>query len=166
MAKNQIRRIDRDRLDHILPQGYLEGFSDPNVKGQLSVFDLKREKWFESGTARIGAQRAYYDYSPGANPDQTADEAFKKLEDDFPARRDELIESGFAAWREYLDLFLSFAQMLRARSEVYRDQSLIGAQSQVFATVEEVFYRIDGNKLQTGIKHSPPIDGTIARGCP
>jgi hypothetical protein len=96
MGKNNHRRTDRDRLDHILPQGYLDGFSDPRTAGQLSVFDLKREKWFESGTRGVAAQRGFYDYSPKGSPDQTADEAFKKLEGEFPLKRDELVANNFA----------------------------------------------------------------------
>jgi hypothetical protein len=87
----------------------LDGFSDPNIVGQLSIFDLKREKWFESGTKRVAAQRGFYDYSPQGIPIKRLMRPSKDLEDEFPPKRDELLATNFANWRNYSDLFLWFA---------------------------------------------------------
>jgi hypothetical protein len=110
---------NRNRLDHYVPQGYLEGFIDPSGNGQLSVFDKQRGAWFESGTPGVGAIRGFYDYSEGSDPHQTADDAFGELETTFPKLRRELVGGGFADWNKRLDMLLRFAQMLRARSLLF-----------------------------------------------
>jgi hypothetical protein len=86
----------RNRLDHHLPQRYLEGFIGPPRYGQLSVFDRHEKRWFESGTAGVGPIKGFYDYTEGSEPDQTADEAFKKLEMAFPTVRRECDVSAIA----------------------------------------------------------------------
>lgn len=140
------RRKDRGRLDHILPQGYLDGFTNPSRSGELSVFDCKRRHWFETGTAGVGAVRGFYDYAPGSNPDQTADDAFKPLEDKFPVVRRDLVFSDFAGWESHLEFFLSFAQMMRARSPLYREHALAQSKSLGMARVEEVLERTSNDK--------------------
>src|SRR5271166_4101966 len=108
----------RGRLDHLLPQGYLDGFTNPSKPGRLSVFSIERQQWFESAPRRVAAIKGFYDYSPGSAPDQTADQAFKEIEDRFPNVRRELVASGFSGWQAHLDFLLQYAQMLRARSVV------------------------------------------------
>jgi len=112
----------------------LAGFTNPLKQGQLSVFDLRRRCWFEASPANVGAEKGFYDYSPGSLPDQTADEAFSALESKFPVVRRELIESNFTAWATHREFLLEYAQMLRARSRLFRAQattytrqSIIGA---------------------------------------
>src|SRR5579864_4094434 len=117
----------RNRLDHILPQGYLDGFTSP-TNGKLSVFDRQEQRWFESRPKKVGAEKGFYDYSPGSAPDQTADEAFAKLEEQFPNVRRELVSDGFSTWTTRLSLLLEFAQMLRARSRLFREHALAAAQ--------------------------------------
>jgi hypothetical protein len=76
----------RNRKDHILPQGYLDGFTGPD--GFLHVYDISAPKWsFRSKTENVACERAFYDYSKGVNPDQTADQAFQEYEDYFPNLR-------------------------------------------------------------------------------
>ena len=77
---------ERNRKDHILPQGYLDGFTGSN--GLLQVFHIKDRRWFQESTADVAWERGFYDYSSDANPDQTADEAFREYEGRFPALRD------------------------------------------------------------------------------
>jgi hypothetical protein len=120
MGANAQGTANRNRLDHVLPQGYLEGFTSPSQEGQVWVFDRQEQRWFDTGTRGIGAIRGFYDYPPGSQPDQTADQAFTQLEAQFPAVRRELVENGFSNWRAHLDFLLRFAQMLRARSELFR----------------------------------------------
>jgi Protein of unknown function (DUF4238) len=122
MALDNALTASHGRLDHLLPRSYLEGFTNPSEPGQLCVYDVHGERWFESGVAGVAGQIGYYDYSlgPGSQRDQTADQAFRKLEDRFPNVRRELIANRFSGWRSHLEFLLSYAQMLRARSERFR----------------------------------------------
>jgi hypothetical protein len=72
-----------------LPQGYLEGFTGPD--GFLEVFDITEKRWFRSKPDGVAAIRGYFDYSPGAKADETADQAFKEYEDKFPNLHRELL---------------------------------------------------------------------------
>jgi len=140
----------RGRLDHLLPQGYLEGFTNPS-SGRLSVFSVERRQWFETIPRKVAAIRGFYDYPPGSAPDQTADQAFKEFEDRFPNIRRELVANKFSAWRTHLDFLLRYAQMLRARSERFRDQSVDRSRQRPMVRVKEVFNDpVSGN---TGITY-------------
>jgi hypothetical protein len=77
----------------------------------------------------VAAIRGFYDYSPGSTPDQTADQAFKEFEDKFPNVRRELVAGNFSGWRSHLEFLLRYAQMLRARSELFRHQVLVDVRS-------------------------------------
>jgi hypothetical protein len=129
----------RGRLDHLLPQGYLEGFTNPSNLGRLSVFSIERQQWFETIPRKVAAIKGFYDYTPGSAPDQTADQVFKEFEDRFPNVRRELIANGFSGWQSHLDFLLRYAQMLRARSELFRKQSVTNARQQLMVRVKEVF---------------------------
>jgi hypothetical protein len=129
---------NRNRLDHYVPQGYLEGFIGPSGNGQLSVFDKQKGSWFESGTPGVGAIRGFYDYSEGLEPDQTADDAFCELETTFPKVQRELAGSRFADWNKRLETLLRFAQMLRARSLLFREQALLRNRNLTFLKIEEI----------------------------
>jgi hypothetical protein len=129
---------NRNRLDHYVPQGYLESFIGPSGNGQLGVFDKQKGSWFESGTPGVGAIRGFYDYSVGSEPDQTADDAFGELEITFPKVRRELAGSGFADWNKRLETLLRFAQMLRARSLLFREQALSRNRNLTFLKIEEI----------------------------
>jgi hypothetical protein len=139
----------------------LEGFTNPSNQGQLSVFDLEQQRWFETGTARVGAARGFYDYSPGSVPDQTADEAFAELEGRFPTVRRQLISTGFACWAPHLDFLLAYAQMLRARSQLFREQALVQARQATILKVEAVLRRepiaTKPETFETGAKVKPYV---------
>jgi len=94
---------NRNRLDHILPQGYLEGFTSPEKPGRLWVFNIERGSWFESDPGRVAAERGYYDYSEASEPGATADQAFAEFETNFPPIIRELVASimvpRYAGWR-------------------------------------------------------------------
>lgn len=113
---------DRNRKDHLLPQGYLEGFTGPDRF--LEVFDIAEKKWFRSKPDRVAAIRGYFDYSPGAQPDETADQAFQEYEDKFPNLRRELIASNFKDWKSHLDFLLRYMQMLRVRTQLFRKDTV------------------------------------------
>ena len=138
MSANAQGTANRNRLDHVLPQGYLAGFTSLSQKGQVWVYDSKEEYWFGTGTQRIGAIRGFYDYSEGSDTDQTADQAFAQLEAKFPLVRRELVENSFSNWPAHLDFLLRFAQMLRARSELFRQQHMAHTRRQTMFEITEV----------------------------
>jgi hypothetical protein len=139
----------RGRLDHLLPQGYLQGFTNPST-GRLSVFSIERQQWFESAPRQVAAINGFYDYSPGSAPDQTADQSFKEFEDGFPKVRRELVAKEFSGWQSHLDFLLRYAQMLRARSELFREQTVANARQQRMLRVKEVLN--DPASGKTGFK--------------
>jgi hypothetical protein len=126
----------RNRLDHIMPRSYLDGFT--NQGGQLSVFDCQAKRWFEAAPVKVGAERGYYDYSPDSVADQTADEAFNRLESGFPAIRNALAVGTFEGWVDHRQFLLEYAQMLRARSRLFRGQVMTQARTRIIGVVEEV----------------------------
>jgi hypothetical protein len=140
----------RRQLDHLLPQGYLQGFTDPS-SGRLSAFSIARQRWFESVPRKVAAIKGFYDYPPGSDPDQTADQAFREFEDRFPNVRRELVAKGFSGWQTHLDFLLRYAQMLRVRSERFRKQSVAKAHQQPMLRVTEVLS--DPVSGQTGLKY-------------
>lgn len=141
----------RNRLDHLLPQSYLEGFIDPPKKKTLSVFSVKERRWFESGTNGVAAIKGFYDYSPESALDQTADEAFGAFEARFPNVRRKLIADGFSGWTAHRTFLLEYAQMLRARSELFREHTIAVARQSQMARIEKVWVE-DG---KTAIKYKP-----------
>ncbi len=146
----------RGRHDHLLPQGYLKGFTDPSTPGQLSVYDTRKQRWFESGTARVAAIRGFYDYSHGSDPDKTADESFRKFEEEFPNVVRELVGRDFLSWREHLDFLLGYAQMLRARTVLFREQELAQARQSTILQIKEVSQ--DSKTGQTVIRYELPTE--------
>lgn len=152
---------NRNRLDHYIPQGYLKGFIGPSGPDQLSVFDRKGSCWFESGTARVGAIKGFYDYSDRSEHDQTADEAFRELETAFPVVRTELVKSGFVGWKKHLEILLRFGQMLRARSLLFREQNMAQARECTFLKIEEILppepSKTEPGKLVTPVRYSPYV---------
>ena len=157
---------NRNRLDHVLPQGYLEGFISPSAQGQLCVFDRQEKRWFASGTAGVGAIKGFYDYTEGSEPDQTADQAFAELEAKFPAVRRALVASDFSDWTKQFEFLLAFAQMLRARSSLFREQSLAQGRQLTVLRIEEIVppepSKTEPGKFVTPIKYAPyvPADAT------
>ena len=122
----------------------------------MSVFDREKKRWFKSGTAAIGTIKGFYDYSEGLQPDRTADDAFRKLETTFPELRRKLVATSFVDWTKHLETLLGFVQMLRARSLLFREQSLDQGRNLTFLKVEEVLppkpSRTEPGKLFTPIR--------------
>ncbi len=129
---------DYNRLDHILPRGYLEGFAIPSKEGRLYAFNIEQRNWFETGTGKVAAARGFYDYSLDGQPDATADEAFLEFETKFPSLRRELVATNFSDWQKHREFLVSYSQMLRARSVLFRKEVLKQANSSLFLKLGEV----------------------------
>ena len=126
MKKQKPPSDGRDRKDHYVPQGYLRGFIHPERlrhSKPLHVFDVKRREWHEKAPAQIAWERGFYDYSPESDPDATADDAFRRLENQLPIVRERIRVEGYASWIEHHELLVSFAAMMAARSPLFRTQS-------------------------------------------
>ena len=127
MTKSKPSSDAKGRRDHYVPQGYLRGFIHPQQENRpkpLWVLDVGRGKWSEKSPSQIGWKRGFYDYSGGTSPDATADDAFRRLENDFPVIRDRIREQGYASWIRHRDMLVAFAVMMAARSLLFREQVL------------------------------------------
>ena len=129
---------ERNRLDHILPRGYLDGFTFPSKERRLWVFNIVQRRWFESSPGSVAAAHGYYDYSERSSPDATADEAFAEFESNFPTLRRELVACNFVGWTKHRDFLVRYSQMLRARSELFREEVLKEAHDTTCLKVDEV----------------------------
>src|SRR5215470_11335321 len=101
-----------NRKAHFSPQGYLRGFVHParvNHPKPLWVFDVQRSSWDQKSTSQFGYERAFYDYSSDSEPDATAEDLFKRPENDFPLIRDRIRNEGYSTWPQHRDVLLSFA---------------------------------------------------------
>ena len=126
----------RNRKDHVLPQGYLGGFT--NRDGVLWVYHVAEKQWFPRKPQDVAWIRGFYDYSDGVTPDQTADEAFREHEAKYPEVRRNLVASNFASWRQHLTFFLEYFNHLRVRSVVWREHVLNALDQQPPVVVDEV----------------------------
>ena len=137
MAKATVGVTPRGRLDHRLPQSFLDGFLGQDAT-QLWIYDRERKRWFEAISGQVAAERGFYDYSLGSVPDQTADDAFQELESKFPTVRTELILTNSSGWETHREFLFTYAQMLRARTELFRQQVLEEARTQPMLRIAEV----------------------------
>ena len=136
---------ERNRKDHILPQGYLDGFTGPN--GRLQVWDIEGKRWFQSTTEDVACERGYYDYSEGVVPDQTADQALREYEDDFPKLRRELLATNFTMWRRNLPFLLRYINSIRVRSRLFRQHVLQSFEQQPPMVVGEIHENVPHTKI-------------------
>lgn len=81
---------------------------------------------------------------------------FKEFEEKFPNIVRELVGKAFSGWQEHLDFLLGYAQMLRARTELFREQELGQARQATMLRVKEVFR--DPKTGQTAIRYEPLIE--------
>lgn len=126
MSSSMPQSPSPNRKDHITPQGYLRGFIHPdryNVPRPLWVLDVQRGRWYQRNPSEIGFAHGYYDYAVGSRPDATAEDAFMRLENDFPRVRDQIRRDGYANWPRHRDLLVAFAGMMAARSAMFRGQA-------------------------------------------
>jgi Protein of unknown function (DUF4238) len=156
---------ERNRLDHILSRGYLNGFAIPGKEDRLNVFNIEKRIWFESSPAAVAAEHGFYDYSEGAAPDATADQAFWEFETKFPVIRKELIEENFRQWTKHCDFLVRYSQMLRARSNLFREEVLDEIRRGTLLSIDEVLETIPSSirpgELEIKARYSafqPPND--------
>ena len=117
----------KGRRDHYVPQAFLRGFVHPQRRSRpkpLWVLDLNRHQWSEKSPSQIGWARGFYDYAPGGNPDATAEDAFRRLENDVPGIRDYIRANGYQRWMEHRDVLVEFVVMMAARSPLFRTQAV------------------------------------------
>lgn len=123
------RSDGRARKDHYVPRGYLRGFAHPEREGSqqpLCVLDVGRGEWSAKSPSQIGWMRGFYDYSPDSRPDTTADDSFRRLENQAPRLRDRIRAEGYEAWTQHRNVLVSLAAMLAARSPLFRTQATSG----------------------------------------
>jgi len=115
----------KNRRDHYLPQSYLRGFIDPVRLDQskpLWCFHPSIQKWRERSPKQIGYIDGFYDYAIENTIAEHPDTTFKRLENDFPTVRKEILEDGFQSWVNHKEFLLAYMQMIRARSPLFFDQ--------------------------------------------
>lgn len=154
------------RRDHYIPQGYLRGFVDPAREKHprpLWRFDIPRGSWSACSPKEVGHRKGFYDYvGAGALLEhQTADSAFLRLENDYPLVCRELISTRFARWHDHLELLLSFMQMMRARSLLFREQKRDSGKNLLVWEIEEVYH--DRNAVKLKSMTPSPASATFIR---
>jgi hypothetical protein len=142
------------RRDHYLPQGYLRGFIDSSRKHHprpLWCFDIAKNRWLARSTKEVGHRKGFYDYVHAGTmlENETADSAFLKLENDYPRIRKQLIATSVDRWTEHLEFLLTFMQMMRARSVLFREQKTIEGKGLLAYEIEEVYHDRNAIKLKS-----------------
>ncbi len=113
------------RKDHFSPRGYLRGFIHPNRADDekpLWVQDVPTRRWTLRSPAEFGYIRGLYDYSAPASRTHSAEDAFRRPENDFPTVRERIRAEGYDAWITYRDDLIRFAAMLSARTPMFLQQ--------------------------------------------
>ena len=130
-----------NRRDHHLPQGYLRGFIDParsDLPKPLWYFHLHTKKWKERSPKQIGYIDGFYDYGTENTVAEHPDVTFKRLENDFPSVRAQIIQKGFRSWVDHKEFFLAYMQMIRARSPLFFDEWREQSKTIRLATITKV----------------------------
>jgi hypothetical protein len=103
----------------------MRGFIDPareNLPQPLWHLDIPYQRWSMRSTKQIGHGTGFYDYA-GTAPEldslESADDAFRELENDFPRIRGRLLSKHFRNWHKHLGFLLRYMQMIRARSPLF-----------------------------------------------
>jgi hypothetical protein len=143
------------RKDHYIPQGYLRGFIDPTRVGlpkPLWCLDISTDTWSPRSTSEVGHFRGFYDYV-GAKAAvaelEPADNAFVRLENDYPGVRDEIVSSGFALWTKHREFLLSFMRMMGVRSPLFREQKVAEGKMIRALVVEEINHERNTIKVKS-----------------
>jgi hypothetical protein len=143
------------RKDHYIPQGYLRGFIDPSRAGlpkPLWCLDIPTNTWSPRSTSEVAQYRGFYDYA-GAKAAIAelvpADNAFVRLENDYPGVRDAIVSSGFAEWTKHREFLLSFMRMMGVRSPLFRQQKIEEGKMIRALVIEEVNHELNTIKVKS-----------------
>lgn len=155
-----------NRKDHYIPQGYLRGFIDPSRIDHprpLWCFDIAKSRWFAKSPKQAGHRGGFYDYvHAGAMlENESADSAFLRLENDYPRIREELVSTGFKNWTDHLKFLLTFMQMMRARSTLFREQKTMEGKSLLAYEIEEVYH--DRNAVKVKSMTPQPVSAAFIK---
>jgi hypothetical protein len=136
--------IKKGRRDHYLPQSYLRGFIDPareSLAQPLWHLDVRYQNWRMKTTKEVGFVNGMYDYA-GDQPElelvETADDAFRELENEFDSVRAWLIRRDFRNWHKQLGFLLRYMQMIRARSPLFLQQKEAEGENLKALVIKEV----------------------------
>ena len=127
MMKSNPSADAKGRRDHYVPQAYLRGFIHPQRQGRpkpLWVLDVERNTWSEKSPSQIAWEYGFYDYAPGSDPDATAEDAFRRLENDVPRVWNSIRAKGYESWADHRDVLVDFVVMMAARSPLFRTQAI------------------------------------------
>ena len=139
----------------------MRGFIDPareDLPQPLWHLDIPYKRWSMRSTKQIGHDTGFYDYA-GTAPEldslETADDAFRELENDFPRIRGRLLSKRFRNWHKHLGFLLRYMQMIRARSPLFFAQKEEEGKALQTWTVKDV--HPDGKTLTlTSMEPAPP----------
>jgi hypothetical protein len=152
-----------NRRDHYLPQAYLRGFIDParaKSPKPLWCFDLHKKRWRERSPKEIGYIDGFYDLATENTAAEHPDITFKRLENDFPVLRAQILRDGFNSWIEHKETLLAYMQMIRARSPLFFEQWREQTETFRFARVTEVL--ADGRSAKVdSVNGRPMTEGEI-----
>jgi Protein of unknown function (DUF4238) len=136
--------MKKGRRDHYLPQSYLRGFIDPareSLAQPLWHLDIRYPNWRMRATKEVGYIKGLYDYagdSPELEAVETADDAFRQLENEFDSVRSWLIGRGFRNWHKRLGFLLRYMQMIRARSPLFLQQKKAEGETLEALVIKEI----------------------------
>ncbi len=101
---------------------------------------MHTSRWREGSAKEIGYIDGFYDFATENATAEHPDLTFKRLENDFPRIRSQIIQDGFGSWVQHKDFLLAYMQMIRARSPLFFDQWNAHAQTMKVAKVTKVLH--------------------------
>lgn len=115
---------NQPRRHHLVPRGYLAGFTLPAHPKQLWVIDTKRLKVFQSNIKDITTNKDFYRITP---VDDTGDPfAIEKMLGEIESRSlpilQQIDETGCMPMGEEREILLKFLALLRVRVQFFRSQ--------------------------------------------
>jgi hypothetical protein len=125
----------------------------------FGVFIWTPNGW-NAAPKQIGCIDGFYDYAIENTVAEHPDITFKRLENDFPGVRDQIVKDGFRSWIDQKKFLLSYMQMIRARSPLFFDQWREQSKAILVATITEV--GADGRSLKVdSLEGRPPTEAEI-----
>jgi hypothetical protein len=90
---------------------------------------------------QVGFEHGMYDYAgddPALDEVESADDAFRELENEFQRVREWLVRRGFRNWHRQLGFLLRYMQMIRVRSPLYFEQRQAQGETLLASIIKEV----------------------------